>query len=108
MRIGIAIDDQQSYIIIINNDNEMNEVNLNMKLHYGFDELKDIDFMAFIPIILPFILVGSLLVLLALFDLFRHKSTRKNILIWALVIIFVNTIGPILYFVIGRKDREKS
>ncbi|WP_454190819.1 PLD nuclease N-terminal domain-containing protein [Paenibacillus sp. Marseille-Q7038] len=78
-----------------------------MKLHYGLDELKDIDFMAFIPIILPFVIVGSLLVLIALIDLFRHKSTRQNVLIWTLVIIFVNTLGPILYFVIGRKDRER-
>ena len=78
-----------------------------MKLHYGFEELKDIDFMAFIPIILPFILAGSLLVLIALIDLFRHKSTRKNVLIWALIIIFVNTLGPILYLLLGRKDGER-
>lgn len=78
-----------------------------MKLHYGFDELKDIDFMAFIPMILPFILVGSLLVLIALIDLFRHRNTRQHVFIWAMVILFVNTIGPILYFVMGRKDRDR-
>ncbi|CAH0171224.1 Negative regulatory protein YxlE [Peribacillus sp. Bi96] len=79
-----------------------------MKLHYGFDDLKDIDLMAFIPIILPFLAVGLLLVSIALIDLYRHRNTRENVLIWTLVILFVNTIGPILYLVIGRKDRERS
>lgn len=92
-------------IIIINNDNEK-EV-FNMQIHYGFDELKDIDFMAFIPIILPFIAVGFLLVLIALIDLYRHRKTRKNVLVWTFIILLVNTIGPILYFVIGREESER-
>lgn len=79
-----------------------------MQLHYELDELKEIDFMAFLPIILPFITVGILLVLIALIDLYRHRNTRENALIWTLIILFVNTLGPILYFVLGRKDSEKS
>ncbi|MGE7763028.1 PLD nuclease N-terminal domain-containing protein [Peribacillus sp. NPDC097895] len=79
-----------------------------MKLHYGLDDLKDIDFMAFIPIILPFLAVGLLLVSIALIDLYRHRNTRENVLIWTFVILFVNTIGPILYLVIGRKDSDRS
>ncbi|MFY0758644.1 PLD nuclease N-terminal domain-containing protein [Metabacillus dongyingensis] len=78
-----------------------------MQIHYGFDELKDIDFMAYIPIILPFIAVGFLLVLIALIDLYRHRKTRKNVLVWTFIILLVNTIGPILYFVIGREDSER-
>jgi predicted cobalt transporter CbtA len=78
-----------------------------MQIHYGFDELKDIDFMAFIPIILPFIAVGFLLVLIALIDLYRHRKTRKNVLVWTLIILLINTIGPILYFVIGREESER-
>lgn len=78
-----------------------------MQIHYGFDELKNIDFMAYIPIILPFIAVGFLLVLIALIDLYRHRKTRKNVLVWTLIILLVNTIGPILYFVIGREESER-
>ncbi|WP_395947821.1 PLDc N-terminal domain-containing protein [Bacillus sp. X1(2014)] len=62
--------------------------------------------MAFIPFILPFIVLGSLLVFIALLDLFRHRKMRKNLPIWTMIIIFINIIGPILYFVLGRKDRE--
>jgi hypothetical protein len=80
---------------------------LNMQFHYGFDELKDIDFMAFIPKKMPFIAVGILLVLIALIDLYRHRKKRKSVLMWTFIILFVNTLGPILYFVIGREDSER-
>lgn len=79
-----------------------------MQLHYGLNDLKDIDIMAFLPIVLPIIAVGALLVFIALIDLYRHRKTRKNVLVWTLIILFVNVLGPILYFVIGRKDSEKS
>ncbi|PFV82809.1 phosphatidylserine synthase [Bacillus sp. AFS059628] len=75
-----------------------------MKIHYGLNDLKDIDIMAFLPIILPVIAVGALLVLIAFIDLYRHRKTRKNVLVWTFIILFVNILGPILYFIIGRKD----
>ncbi|MES1041933.1 PLDc N-terminal domain-containing protein [Peribacillus simplex] len=78
-----------------------------MKLHYGWDEFKDIDFMPILPIILPVIAIGMILILIALIDLYRNRKTRKNVLLWTLIIIFANTIGPILYFVIGRKDSDR-
>lgn len=78
-----------------------------MQLHYGLNDLKNIDIMAFLPIVLPIIAVGALLVFIALIDLYRHRKTRKNVLVWTLIILFVNVLGPILYFVIGRKDSEK-
>lgn len=78
-----------------------------MQLHYGLNDLKDIDIMAFLPIILPVIAVGALLVLIAFIDLYRHRKIRKNVLVWTFIILFVNILGPILYFVIGRKDSEQ-
>lgn len=79
-----------------------------MKLHYGINDLKDMDIMAILPLILPVIAIGMLLVLIALIDLYKHRKTRENVLIWTIIILFANTLGPILYFVIGRKDIEKS
>lgn len=77
-----------------------------MQLHYGVDDLMKIDIWSLLPIILPILIIGALLVFIALIDLFRHRDTQKNILIWTFVILFVNTLGPILYFTLGRKDRE--
>lgn len=78
-----------------------------MKLHYGINDFKDMDIMAILPLILPVIAIGMLLVLIALIDLYKHRKTRENVLIWTMIILFANTLGPILYFVIGRKDIEK-
>ncbi|MBJ8097735.1 PLDc_N domain-containing protein [Bacillus cereus group sp. N11] len=78
-----------------------------MQLHYGLNDLKNIDLMSILSIILPVIAVGALLVLIAFIDLYRHRKIRKNVLVWTLIILFINILGPILYFVIGRKDSEK-
>ncbi|MED4205705.1 PLD nuclease N-terminal domain-containing protein [Neobacillus mesonae] len=77
-----------------------------MKLHYGVKDLTAIDIMSFLPLILPILIIELILLLIALIDLYRNRKTRKNVFLWTLVIVFVNTIGPILYFVIGRKDRD--
>ncbi len=77
---------------------------LKMKLHYGFDEISQLDWASILPILLPFLLVGFMLILIALFDLYRHRNRRENVLMWTIIIVFFNTIGPVLYFMIGRKD----
>lgn len=79
-----------------------------VQLHYGINDILNIDIMAILPIILPIIVLGALLVLIALIDLYRHRKTRKNVVVWTLIVLFVNTFGPILYFILGRKDSEKS
>jgi len=77
-----------------------------MQLHYGLNELKDIDWLAVLQIVLPFMIIGLILILIALFDLYRHRKARANVLLWTIVILFFNTIGPILYFTIGRKGEK--
>ncbi|NEW05955.1 PLDc_N domain-containing protein [Paenibacillus sp. SYP-B3998] len=78
-----------------------------MQMHYGWNELKKIDFMPLLPVILPVFAIGMILILIALMDLYKHRKTRKNVWLWSLIIIFLNMFGPIMYFVIGRKDRER-
>ncbi|MGE7948532.1 PLD nuclease N-terminal domain-containing protein [Lysinibacillus sp. NPDC093688] len=78
-----------------------------MKLHYGFDDLQQLDWASILPIILPFIFVGFVLIIVALFDLYRHRDTRENILMWTIIILFFNSIGSVLYFIIGRKEVNK-
>ncbi|ODV55492.1 PLD nuclease N-terminal domain-containing protein [Lysinibacillus fusiformis] len=75
-----------------------------MKLHYGFDEISQLDWASILPILLPFLLVGSMLILIALIDLYRNRNRRENVLMWTIIILLFNTIGPVLYFMIGRKD----
>src|SRR6266540_5407843 len=67
--------------------------------------MKDID-PAIITLLIPLIAIELGLVLWALWDLSRpgRRVRGGNRVIWALIILFVSTIGPILYLVVGRDD----
>lgn len=56
-------------------------------------------------ILVPLLLVNLVFVVIALRDLYYRKSVLGgNKIVWALVILFVSTLGWILYFLIGRKE----
>jgi Phospholipase_D-nuclease N-terminal len=54
----------------------------------------------------PIILIQLGLMFLALVDLSRDERRVKggNKVVWVLIVVFVNIIGPILYFVAGREE----
>ena len=56
-------------------------------------------------LIIPLILVEIGLVAFALYDLVKRKRVKGgNKWVWGVIIVVVNIIGPILYFVIGREE----
>ncbi len=57
-----------------------------------------------LPFLVPVFLIQVILLVVALLDLRKQKTVRGPKWAWALVIIFINIIGPILYFVVGRKE----
>jgi hypothetical protein len=58
----------------------------------------------FIPLLLPILLIQLALIIAALWDLAKRPKTRGPKWVWVLIILFVNLIGPIIYFVVGRED----
>jgi hypothetical protein len=54
----------------------------------------------------PVILIQLGLMVVALIDLERAERRVRggNKFVWVLVIVFVNIIGPIIYFVAGREE----
>mgnify|MGYP005839249465 CR=1 FL=1 len=54
-------------------------------------------------IVLPIIIIQFLLTIIALVDLVRSEETNGPKILWVFVILLISMIGPILYFVIGRK-----
>ncbi|MEH6955616.1 PLD nuclease N-terminal domain-containing protein [Neobacillus drentensis] len=56
-----------------------------------------------LPIIAPILIIQLILIIVAIIDLIRIETTNGPKWLWALLILFINIIGPILYFVIGRK-----
>jgi hypothetical protein len=57
-----------------------------------------------IPFLIPIVLLQLGLMVFALVDLMRRERTKGPKWVWALVIIFVNLIGPIVYLVAGREE----
>lgn len=57
-------------------------------------------------IILPLIVIQVGLMVWALYDLTRpgRQVRGGSKVVWALVVIFVNLIGPVLYFLVGREE----
>ena len=69
----------------------------------GMNELKPEQIIALVA---PIIVIQLGLMIAALIDLERDERRVRggSKLVWALVIVFVNVVGPILYFVAGRED----
>lgn len=57
-----------------------------------------------LPLLIPILLIQLGLMAAALWDLAHRPRTRGPKIVWVLVIILVNFIGPILYFVVGREE----
>jgi hypothetical protein len=58
----------------------------------------------YIPLLIPVILLQLGLMIAALLDLLKQPRTRGPKWVWAIVIVVVNIIGPIVYFVTGREE----
>ncbi len=59
----------------------------------------------FLPYLIPVILLELILLIIAAVDLIRREKTRYlPKWAWALIVIFIQILGPIVYFVIGRED----
>ena len=59
-----------------------------------------------LALLAPIIVIQLGLMIAALLDLEREERRVRggNKLVWVLVIVFVNVIGPIVYFLAGRDE----
>ena len=66
----------------------------------------NLDLGPILAILVPILLIQLALLVWALYDLTRPTRRVKgdSKVVWALIIIFVNVIGPILYFLVGREE----
>jgi len=55
-------------------------------------------------IIAPLLVIQFILVVVALIDWIRINETNGPKWLWLLIILFISTLGPVLYFIIGRKN----
>ena len=59
-----------------------------------------------IALLLPLVLIQLGLIVAALYDLEKEERRVRggSKLVWILIIVFVNVIGPLVYFAVGRED----
>jgi hypothetical protein len=60
----------------------------------------------YLPLLIPVLLIQLGLIIAALVDLIRRKRTNGPKWVWVLIIVLINFIGPILYFILGRAEEE--
>lgn len=58
----------------------------------------------YLPLIVPLLLIQLGLIIAALWDLIKREKTNGPKWLWVIIILFINYIGPILYFVVGRDE----
>jgi len=65
--------------------------------------LLEIDWARILPLALPIVIFNLLLVGVALYDWFKRKNRIAAPYVWLVAIVLIQSLGPILYLVIGRK-----
>ena len=64
-------------------------------------------FMANLPLFIPLIIAEVILAVTALIHVLRHPHYRfGNKIMWALIVLFIQVIGPIAYFVLRRGEEK--
>ena len=60
---------------------------------------------AYWPFLIPLLLAELGLAIIALIHVLRHPSYRfGNKIMWSLIVLIVQIIGPIAYFAVGRGE----
>ena len=58
-----------------------------------------------LKLLVPVILLQVGLMIFALIDLSKRKQVKgNNKLLWGIIIVLFQILGPLVYFIIGRED----
>lgn len=60
-----------------------------------------------LPILIPVIAVQLILMITAVIHVLKHPHYRMgNKVIWILVVLLIQIVGPVVYFAVGRGEEE--
>ena len=64
------------------------------------------ELMEMLPLLIPLVIAEFGLFAYSLYHILTHNSYKRgNRVIWLIIcIVFMNFIGPILYFILGKED----
>ena len=59
----------------------------------------------YLPVLLPVIVIDLTLAIFSFIHVLRHPHYKfGNKIIWSLVVLFIQFIGPVIYFIFGRGE----
>jgi hypothetical protein len=61
-------------------------------------------FMKYLPLLIPLVVLQLGIQIWALVDLARREATNGPKWLWAVIIILGELLGPVVYFIAGRKE----
>lgn len=67
----------------------------------GFEAISDI-----LPYLIPLLILELGLLIAALVDLLNRQEVRGDRMLWVVLIVFIGIIGPIIYFIFGRRQKD--
>jgi hypothetical protein len=60
-----------------------------------------------LPLFIPLIILELVLMIVALVHVIRHPHYRfGNRVVWIIIVVFFQIIGPVVYFALGRGDES--
>ncbi|MCB8945316.1 MAG: PLDc_N domain-containing protein [Ardenticatenaceae bacterium] len=59
----------------------------------------------YLPFLIPIVMIQIALIVAALWDWVKRPQTRGPKWLWLILILFVQWLGPIAYFVFGREEQ---
>jgi hypothetical protein len=62
------------------------------------------DLTRILPLLIPILLLQLGLMIYALVDLAKRERTKGPKWLWALIIIFLELFGPVIYLLAGREE----
>lgn len=68
---------------------------------------KDLEILIeYLPFLVPLIIVQFALAIIAVIHVIKHPNYRfGNQVMWLIVVLFLQFVGPVIYFVFGRGEK---
>ena len=63
------------------------------------------EIMDLLPLLIPLIILQYGLMIYAIYHILKHDKYKSlNRVAWLIIVLLINFIGPILYFVLGKEE----
>ena len=63
------------------------------------------EIMEMLPLLLPLIIIQYALMIFAVVHILKHNKYKNgNRVMWLIIVLLINFVGPILYFVLGKEE----